>query len=74
MVALLHCEQPGHAGPSRARRSDGMGEFGERGRKPQPRVGVDGEFVVAAADVLNQSVPGADRLNRAQPFRTVHRP
>ncbi len=57
----------------RQARSDG-GEFGARGCQPQVRAGVDGEFVVAAADVLDQGMSGADGLDRAQPFQVVHRP
>lgn len=34
----------------------------------------DAEFVVSAADVLDESVPGADHLCAAKLFETAHRP
>jgi hypothetical protein len=42
--------------------SDGQSEFGERGCHPMPRIDIDTEFVVAAAQVLDERVPGADHL------------
>jgi hypothetical protein len=38
------------------------------------RVGVDPEFVVAAADVLNERMTCADRLDGTQAFQAAHRP
>lgn len=38
------------------------------------RVGVDSEFVVAAADVLDERVPCADRLGGAKAFQSAHGP
>jgi hypothetical protein len=43
-----------------ALRSEGMGEFGEGSRKPMPRVELNAVFVVAAAEILHERVPGAD--------------
>jgi hypothetical protein len=37
-----------------------LGEFGERSGDPRCRRGIDGEFVVAAADVLQEGVSGDD--------------
>lgn len=42
--------------------SDGLRELGERCCEPEVGLGVDAEFVVAAADVLDEGVPGADHL------------
>ena len=40
--------------------SDGEGEFGKDRRKPMPRVDIDAELVVAAADILDEGMPCAD--------------
>lgn len=48
--------------------SDRVCEFGEGSRDPQPWGGVGGEFVVAAVDVLDECVPGADGLDGAEAF------
>ncbi len=45
--------------------SDGESEFGERGGEPILGISVDAEFVVAAAEVLDEGVPGADDPCRA---------
>ena len=45
-----------------SRRSDRSGEFGERGGDPQRRQSVDGEFVVSAAEVLHEGLPGDEDL------------
>lgn len=45
-------------------------EFGERGSEPAMRIGVGGEFEVAAAKVLDEGVPGADHLSGAEAFET----
>jgi hypothetical protein len=42
-----------------------LGEFGERSGDPRCRRGVDSEFVVAAADILDEGVPGDDHLGCA---------
>ena len=47
-------------------RSDGAGEFGEDRCEPMPSVNIDAEFVVAAADVLDERVPGTDHLSAAE--------
>jgi hypothetical protein len=39
--------------------SDGEGQFGEDRREPVLRVGVHAEFVVAAAEVLDEGVSGS---------------
>ena len=33
-----------------------------------------GELVMAAAEVLDERVPGGDDTGRAEPFETAHRP
>ena len=43
-------------------RSDGCREKGERGGHPQLQRDVDGEFVVAATQILREGVSGDDRL------------
>jgi hypothetical protein len=50
------------------------GEFGEGRREPMPWVELHAEFVVAAAEVLNECVSGTDHAGRAEPFEATHRP
>jgi len=52
-------------------RSDGEGEFGEGRWEPMLWVEFHAEFVVAAADVLDECVAGADHVGRAEPFEAV---
>jgi hypothetical protein len=40
--------------------SDGDAKFSEGFRKSMPRVGIQAGFVVAAAEILDEGVPGAD--------------
>jgi hypothetical protein len=40
--------------------SDAEGEFGESGGEPMPWVDIQTEFVVAAAEILGECVPGTD--------------
>jgi hypothetical protein len=40
--------------------SDGEGEFGEGSREPMTWVDILAEFVVAAAEVLDERMPGTD--------------
>ena len=40
--------------------SDSKGEFSKGRRKPMPRVDIHTELVVAAAEILDESVPCAD--------------
>jgi hypothetical protein len=54
--------------------SDGEGEFGEGRREPMLWVEFHAEFVVAAADVLDECVSGADHAGRAEPFEATHGP
>ena len=61
------------AGPCRAL-IRWRGEFGEGCRESMPGVDIDAEFVVAAADVLDEGVPGTDDPGRAEPFESAHRP
>jgi hypothetical protein len=53
-------------------RSDGEGEFSEGRREPMLWVEFHAEFVVAAADVLDECVSGADHAGRAEPFEATH--
>jgi hypothetical protein len=39
-----------------------------------PSVDIHAEFVVAATEILDERVPGADYPCQAQPFQTAHRP
>ncbi len=50
-----------------------MGEFGERGGDPQRGAGVDSEFVVAAAQILHEGVPGDDHLGCPIGLESAHR-
>jgi hypothetical protein len=45
--------------------SDRISEFGERRGDPHPVAGVDAEFVVAAAQVLQEGVTGDHHLGRS---------
>jgi len=49
--------------------SYGQGKLGERCRETTVGVGVGGEFVVAAAKVLDEGMPGADHLGGAETFQ-----
>jgi hypothetical protein len=42
-------------------RSDGEGKVGEGDREPMARIEVGGEFIVAAAEVLDEGVSGTDQ-------------
>jgi hypothetical protein len=53
---------------------EGVGEFGEGCREPMARVDIDAEFVVAASQVLDEAVSGADHAGAAEPFEAAHRP
>jgi hypothetical protein len=53
--------------------SDGNGEFGEGRRELSLRVSIDAEFVVAAPEVLDERVAGANDAGGAQPFQSAHR-
>jgi len=46
----------------------------ERDAGPLVRVVVDGEFVVAAAEVLQERVTGRDSLQGPGAFESAHRP
>jgi hypothetical protein len=52
-------------------RSDGEGKFGEGRWKPMLWVEFHAEFVVAAADVLDECVSGADHAGPAEPFEAA---
>jgi hypothetical protein len=41
-------------------RSDGERKLGERSREPMPRVNVGGKLVVAAANILDKGMAGAN--------------
>ena len=47
------------------RGSDGVGEFSEDCREPMPRIDIDAEFVVTAAQVLHKRVSRADHVGAA---------
>jgi len=48
--------------------SDGLRELGECRCEAVARFGVEAEFIVVAAAVVDECVPGADRLDGTQPF------
>ncbi len=50
------------------------GELGEGCRKSVLGFGVDAEFVVSAAEILDEGVPGSDDLGGAETFQSPHRP
>lgn len=51
--------------------SDGTREFGEDCLEPMLLVDIDTEFVVAAAQVLDEGVPGTDHVRRREPFQSA---
>ena len=55
-------------------RSDGEGEFGKGRWEAMLWVEFHAEFVVAAADVLDECVSGTDHAGRAEPFEATHWP
>ncbi len=54
--------------------SDGESEFAEGCRKLAAWVYLHTEFVVSAALILDERVPGTDHLCRAEPCQAAHRP
>ena len=61
-AAPLRCGIVGRVEPIPGPRSDRFGEFGKRSGDPRSGRGVDGEFVVAAVEVLQEGVSGDDHL------------
>jgi len=49
-----------------------VGEFGERCADPQRRGGVDAEFVVAAAQILHEGMPGDHDLRCPIRLQSAH--
>ena len=64
MAALLRCSFPAQRGLGWRLLSEAVGEFGEGDADTIVERQVDGEFVVAAAQVLHEGVPGRDRTRR----------
>jgi hypothetical protein len=58
--ALLRSGGPSHASATQVRSSDRQCELGEGGRQAERRWDVVGEFVVSAAEVLDERIPGGD--------------
>jgi hypothetical protein len=56
-MAPLRYRIGGRVEPMSGPRSDRLGEFGERSGDPRSGRGVDGEFVVAASEVLHDAWP-----------------
>jgi hypothetical protein len=52
---------------------DRQGQLVEGSQDPEIYCFFGPEFVVAAADVLDERVPGANHLGRAEPFESTHR-
>jgi hypothetical protein len=53
---------------------DGERELGERSCQPMPRGNVGGQFVVAAANILNKGMANADHPYGSELFETTHQP
>ena len=53
---------------------DSEGEFGEDRGEPMSWIDIKAEFVVAAAEVLDERMPCIDHSGRAEPFQSTHRP
>ena len=53
--------------------SESTGKFGEGREEPMPWAGIDTEFVMAAAEVLDERGPGTDHPCRAYLFQATHR-
>lgn len=62
----MHSARPGG-------RSDGLVECGERRGDPLGRGGIDSEFVVSAAKVLDEGVPGDHDLRGPISLQSAHR-
>ncbi len=58
--------------PRWRRCSDGEGEFGEARFEPVAGLGIEAEFVVSAAQVLNERMSATDHLGAAEPLQTSH--
>jgi hypothetical protein len=56
------------------RRSHGQCELAECCRQAERRRDVGGEFVVSAADVLDEGMAGSDSCRRPAAFQSAHRP
>ena len=53
--------------------SDGKGEFGEARLEPATGLGIEAEFVVSTAQVLDERMPATDKLGGADAFQAAHR-
>ena len=53
---------------------DGERELGQGSCQPVLRINVGGQFVVAAANILDKGVTDADHPYRTELFETAHRP
>ena len=53
--------------------SDGKGEFDEARFEPAAGLGIQAEFVVSAAQVLDERMPATDNLRGADAFQAAHR-
>lgn len=49
------------------------GEFGEDHLEPAAGLGIEAEFVVSAAQVLNERMSATDLLGATLPLQTAHR-
>jgi hypothetical protein len=49
-----------------------LGEFSKDRREPVSWIGIQADFVVAAAQVLNERMPSANHSGRAEPFEPTH--
>ena len=60
--ALLRCSIGGHDAPIQSLMPDRVRQLGERPQNPLGTWYVDGEFVMAAAQVLHEGMPADDQL------------
>jgi hypothetical protein len=52
---------------------NGTGEFDEARLKPAAGLGIEAEFVVSAAQVLDERMPATDNLGGADAFQAAYR-
>ena len=73
-MGLLRCAKPGQARSLILGWSDRQDQLVEGSRHPWRRVFFDSEFVVTAAEVLDERVSGADHPRAVETFETAHWP
>ena len=71
--ALLRCCMVGRVKRCGAR-LDGKDKFGEGCQEPMPWIYIQAEYVVAAAEILDERVASSDHSCRTESFEAAHRP